>query len=202
MNWRQGMWFFAAIAAAVMVGGLVTSKLDAQNNTPRAVKIAVVDIEEVFNNLKEREEVQAQIQGKIEKLQQFEDAKKKEIAGWQNDLLTNREGTPEWNDLNNKIQRGLTELQVELQLGQRRLAQESARQLEALYRKIIDGTSTIAKQNGYDMVLLQDKMPNLTGANQQQIAAMIQVRKLLYAADDLNITEQVKQRLNNDFVNN
>jgi Skp family chaperone for outer membrane proteins len=201
MKFGKTIGVVAAGAIAITLTSLV-SQVPAQNaGGPRAVSIAVVDIEEVFNNLKEREAVQANIQGRVSDLQQWEQAKRREIVRLQEDLKVTNEGTEEYQQLLDQLRKSMIQLQVELELGKRTLEQESARQLEAIYRNIIDATGAIAKQQGYDVVLLRDKMPNLAGANQQQIAAMIQVRKLLYADQRLDITQQVKQRLNNEYQN-
>lgn len=201
MKFGKTIGVVTAGAIAITLTSLV-SQVPAQNaGGPRAVSIAVVDIEEVFNNLKEREAVQANIQGRVSELQQWEQAKRREIVRLQEDLKVTNEGTEEYQQLLDQLRKSMIQLQVELELGKRTLEQESARQLEAIYRNIIDATGAIAKQQGYDVVLLRDKMPNLAGANQQQIAAMIQVRKLLYADQRLDITQQVKQRLNNEYQN-
>ena len=201
MKFGKTIGVVTAGAIAITLTSLVT-QVPAQNaGGPRAVSIAVVDIEEVFNNLKEREAVQANIQGRVSELQQWEQAKRREIVRLQEDLKVTNEGTEEYQQLLDQLRKSMIQLQVELELGKRTLEQESARQLEAIYRNIIDATGAIAKQQGYDVVLLRDKMPNLAGANQQQIAAMIQVRKLLYADQRLDITQQVKQRLNNEYQN-
>ena len=82
---------------------------------------------------------------------------------------------------------------------QREIEQEKALQLEAIYRKIIHVVEGIAKAEGYDLVLFRDHMPDISNASQQQIAGLIQVRKVLYSADRLDLTERVKQKLNADF---
>ncbi len=198
MNWRQPLMVFSVIAIVLALGLSMT--LQAQN-APVASSVAVVDIETVFNELAERADVEADIQTRIGELQKWEQERKKAIQQIKADLDIMNPGTENYDKTRQQLERAVIELQVEIQVKQRQLEQEKAIQLEGLYRKIIDGIGAIAKQRGYSIVLLKDRMPNLQGANQQQIVALIQVRKLLYSAPEMDITDQVKQRLNNDYAN-
>ena len=74
-------------------------------------------------------------------------------------------------------------------------------QIEQLYRKTLDAIGRVAKDSGYDVVLFKEKAPDFTNANAQQISTMIQVRKLLWSSDDIDITQQITQRMNNEFEN-
>lgn len=198
MSWRQPAMILSVIAIVLAAG--MSVNLQAQT-TSSGVKIAVLDIETVFNELSERGDVEADIQSRIGDLQKWEQDKQKAIRQKKADLDIMSPDSPNFDRTRKELERMVIELQVETKVKQRQLEAEKAIQLESLYRKIIDGVEAIAKQRGYDMVLLKDRMPNLRGANQQQIAALIQVRKLLYSSPSLDITDQVKQKLNNDYAN-
>ena len=200
MKLRNGI-LLGTLIAAVAGLGVWTANLQAQANVAKAVSVAVLDIETVFNELTERGTVEANIQSRIGELQKWENDKKKEITRMQNDLAIMDPDQPDYDKLQQDLRRAAINLRVELEVAQRQIEQQKAMQLESLYRKILDGAQTIAEQSGYDLVLLKDRMPNLRGANQQQVAALIQVRKLLYSAPELDITARVKQKLNNDWAN-
>lgn len=200
MKMRQTLIVAVAIIAAAGMTGMFN--LYGQGAAAKPVSVAVVDIQNVFNNLEERSALEARIQSRISELQQWEQEQKKQIQRLQNDLEIIGKDSPNWKKTQDKLRDAVIELQVKMKVAQQELEQEKAIQLERLYKKVLEqGIEPIAKQGGFDMVLLKDEMPNLRGANQQQIAAVIQVRKLLYADDALDVTDRVKQRMNNQYAN-
>jgi len=200
MKRTTSMIILAAAAAGLGVSTLV-STLNAQANKKPGTPTAVVDIEEVFNELNERSAVEADIQSRIAELQKWEQDKRKDIAALQSDLELMKAGTDAYEQTREKLRKALIELRVELEVGQRQIEQQKALQLEGLYLKMIDTVGQVARQEGYELVMFKDNTPPMRGANQQQIAALIQVRKTLYAADHLDLTERVKQKMNNDYQN-
>jgi len=200
MNRKTSMIILAAAAIGLGVSTLV-STLDAQANKKPGTPTAVVDIEKVFNELDERSAVEADIQSRIAELQKWEQDQRKDIAALQSDLELMKAGTDAYEQTREKLRKALIELRVEMEVGQRQIEQEKALQLEGLYLKMIETVGQVARQQGYELVMFRDNTPPMRGANQQQIAALIQVRKTLYAADHLDLTEQVKQKMNNDYQN-
>ncbi len=197
MNMRQMMVMMSA-AAVVLAAGFAVS-LRGQAGPAQPVAVAVVDVEKVFNESDERSNIEATIQGRISQLQQLEQEKRQEINALRGDLEIMDPTSPNYEAKRNELREALIQLRVHLEVAQREIEQEKALQLEAIYRKIIHVVENIAKAEGYDLVLFRDHMPDISNANQQQIAGLIQVRKVLYAADKLDITERVKQKLNADF---
>lgn len=200
MNRTKKLLSLAVLAALIGASALV-GNLSAQANKKPGTATAVVDIEKVFNELNERSAVEATIQTRIAELQKWEQAKRKEIAALQSDLELMAAGTDAYEQTREKLRKALIELRVELEVGQRQIEQEKAIQLEGLYRKMIETVGRVAQEEGYDLVLFRDNTPPMQGANQQQMAALIQVRKCLYASDHLDLTDRVKQRMNNDYNN-
>jgi len=200
MKLNPSMIILAAVAVAFGTTTLV-SNLGAQANKKPGTPTAVVDIEKVFNELEERAAVEANIQTRIAELQKWEQEKRKEIAALQSDLELTKAGTDAYEQTREKLRKALIGLRVELEVGQRQVEQEKALRLEGLYLKMIDTVGQVAQQEGYELVMFKDNTPPMRGANQQQIAALIQVRKTLYAADHLDLTSRVKQKMNNDYQN-
>ena len=103
--------------------------------------------------------------------------------------------------MRDQLRKKTIELGVELKYRQSQLQIEQALQLEKLYRKMVNMIERLAKQSGYDLVLFKDKLPRVEGANAQQLIGMMNMRKVLYASEQLDLTKQVTQRLNNEFNN-
>lgn len=199
MNYRQSLTIIAvaALAFALASGGALV----AAANKPRAVTVAVVDVQKVFNSLDEKASVEADITQQTESLQKQEQDKQTALKALQADLSVLVAGTKAYDDTQDKLENKAIEFKVWQQFNQRKLEHDKAARLEALYKKVVDAIGSIAKSSGYDLVLFKDNTGDIKGENQQQLAAMIQVRKVLYSAPDLDITDQVTQKLNNEWNN-
>lgn len=191
------------LAAALIVAVTGQSPLYAQARAgARPVAIAVVDVETVFESLNEQTAIQADLTSRINNLQKWEQGQRKAIQTKQQDELPVLPPDGEaYKKTVAEIEQLAIGLQVELQFRQRQIEREKAVQTEVLYRKILAMVERVAKADRYDLVLFKDKTPKMEGANQQQVAALIQVRKLLYSAPDLDITDQITQKINNEYNN-
>lgn len=199
MNFRQSL---SMIAVAMVVVALVgAANLVAQGKAARPTSVAVVDVQQVFNTLDEKSTVEADITQQTEQLQKEEQDRQTELKALQADLGILAAGTPAYQETQTKLENKALEFQVWKQFNQRKLEREKVVRLEALYRKVVDAIGGVAKQNNYDIVMFKDSTGDLKGENQQQLAAMIQVRKVLYSNPDLDITDQITQKLNNEWNN-
>ena len=77
-----------------------------------------------------------------------------------------------------------------------RLTMEQRVRTAGLYRRINEAIKTYAQANGIQLVLAADKddMNNVT--TPQELQSRITVRKVLYAADALDITRDIVQAMN------
>jgi Skp family chaperone for outer membrane proteins len=199
MNMRQTMMMAIAAGMILAAGSAVNLRGQSGTAQPQPVAVAVVDVEKVFNESDERSEIEANIQGRIAELQKLEQQKRQHIQNLRSDLDIMDPTSDNYDKKRNELRQALIALRVHLEVAQREIEQEKALQLEAIYRKIIHVVENIAQAEGYDLVLFRDHMPDITNASQQQIAGLIQVRKVLYSADKLDLTERVKQRLNSHY---
>lgn len=167
----------------------------------RPTKVAVVDVLKVFNGLQEKAQVEADMRSKGEKLQKEEHARQKELQDLQNDLKILAPETQAYSQKTEQIKSKLIELKVWSQVQADSLKSESTLQLANLYRKMVDAIGRVAKENGYDLVLYKEQAPDFEHVKPEAINQMIQLRKLLWSADDLNVTDQVVTRMNNEYKN-
>jgi len=185
---------FAAVVLAAWVGAYAQNTLQAK---PTAV--AVVDVEQVLNQVKEKTALEAQFRAMGEKFQSEEKQRKAELADMQSAL----DALPEGKDYDKKqeeLQKKVLELQVFVQFSQQKLAAERTLQIETLYRKTNQTVEAMAKEAGFDLVLYREAEIKTRGANLQQMMGQLANRKIIYASDEINITDEVITRMNNDFA--
>lgn len=193
-------WSLLIVAAILGFGALgLASAAQALKGRPTAV--AVCDITRAFDALKEKAQVEADLQTRTQNLQQLENDKKNELRQLQSDLELLAPDTPAFEQKQMELERKSVELQAWAAYESAKLQRERAVQIEGLYRKMVDAIGRVAKENGFDIVLYKEPAINFRGAKPEQLAPLIQMRKVLYTADNLDITDLVLNTLNNEFVN-
>ncbi len=194
------MVFVLLLAALVAFGsmGVATAQLAGKG---RPTSVAVMDVERAFNAMKEKAQIEADLQVQTQKLQEEKTNREKELRQLQADLEILAPDTPAFVQKQSDLEQKAVELQSWAQFQTAKVNRERAVQIEGLYRKLSEGAGRVAKENGYDLVIFKEGAVNFRRANPEQLSALIQIRKLLWAADDLDITDLVLTTLNNEYVN-
>ena len=83
------------------------------------------------------------------------------------------------------------------------MGSERVLQVANVYRKLSDTIGKVATEAGYDMVLFKEKTMALPQANMKPdtLSAMLQMRKVIWVRNDLDITDQIVLRMNNEWKN-
>ena len=164
-------------------------------------KVAVVDMQGVFEQLKEKTAVEAQLQSKAQALGEEAKTKEQELKNLQNDLEILARNSTAFNQKLEQLEQRAFELKNWRDYQTNKINRDRAMQMEDLYRKALEAVGQVATENGFNIVLFKEPELNLTGAKPEQIAAIIQSRKVLWADDDHDITSAVITHMNNKFQN-
>lgn len=202
MTGRQSMTTILAICLTVMLASIATLQ-GQQNAGAQPTRVAVVNVDEVFNNLAETRSIQAEIESQGEDLAREQQQRRDEIQNLENDYSILAEGSDAAREVREQLESKLLDYEVWQQFTERKMQRERAMRVGQIYRKINMAVEQIAEREGYELVLFDEDLPDFRGAqNQQQVAARIQNRKVLHAADSLDISDRVLQRMNNEFESN
>ena len=195
-NWR--MYAFHVAIVSLLLVGYVT----AQNAAPKTkASVAVVDIKKLFDSLKQKAQAEADMQAQQAKLNLELAGKKDAIAKIKTELSVLPVGSPSYLSKQELYEQKSLELQAWATLQQRKVKRANVIQTEGLYKKMLKSIENISKVGAYDLVLYKERPLNLTGIKAEQVSAVLQARKVVYAADRLDITDMVIQKMNSDFNN-
>jgi len=158
--------------------------------------VAVVEVGTVFNTCKEKVDIDADARSGQERADVDKDEREKDIKTLQFDLELINPNSPQSKKKRQEIERKVIEYQVEIQFRRQQIGREQMRRYELLYTKLRDTAGEVAQANGYDLVLFKEK-EELRYKTPQDLVNQIGGRKVLWAAERLNMTDQVIQRLNN-----
>lgn len=168
---------------------------------PQPTKVAIVDIIAVRNGLKEAKTISVEIEDKLRKAEQEQKKRIEEINSLKEDLGILGPGTDAFKEKQHQLILKSVEAKAWQEVAKAQLNVEHAVQLEAMYRKIVAASTDIATVHGYDMVLSKEREINFRNAKPQEIDALIALRTILWSREDMDVTQLVIQKMNNDFTN-
>jgi len=189
------------IATLLLITAILGLVLGAAANMDRQGKptaMAVVDIQDVFNGCKEKTTIDADVTQAIEKLNQEIEDGKLQIRQLQADLELLRAGEPAYEQKRQQIGKRLVELKVAEEFGKQRIGREQMIRYESLYRTMRSTCAEVAKAGGYDLVLYRESK-KLQYQNFAQLVNQIAGRKVLYASEQLDITDPVLLKMNTQW---
>ncbi len=181
----------------VLLIAVLVAPAFAQQAAPAS--IAVVDVQKVLNNCKEKAAIDADITTATETLKAEVDGHKHELRQLESDLELLDPGSAAWKAKREEIDRKIVSAQVGSKYGELKIAREQILRYENLYNKLREACAEVAKANGYNMVLTKDPAKLQRSQNANQLVNQIASRKMLWAADDLEITDEVLQKMNTDW---
>jgi|JRYH01.1.fsa_nt_gb Skp family chaperone for outer membrane proteins len=192
-----------ALTLAVSAFGVAfnASRADASNiRAAGASAVAVMDLAKLLEGLAEREYMEKELNAQIEKRQAELDKVTGEITRMTDDIKVMAENDP------NRIER-IRDLRIKevearalRQFVQEQLSLEKGRMLAALFKKVQAAVADISARDGWDIVMIDDSSIDLPEmANEQQMLQMILARRVLAATDSVDITDEVRTLMNNQF---
>lgn len=167
----------------------------------RPTAAGVIDVQTVFESLKEKMQIEADLKSRLEQLNLEEQDQKQKLQEIKSDLDILAPDSPAFNEKQSQLEQQAIGLQTWRTFQTQKLNRERGLQIERLYRKLIDAVGTVAEQNGFDLIMFKEKPVDFRGAKPEALNTLIQVRKVLWSAPDLDLTDQVTQLMNNEFSN-
>lgn len=188
-----GVTLVAAIAAA-LGAGVATSRQAAPTT------VAVVDIDKLSTSLEEFKVPREQFIAK-------QNAWSEELRGLQTRLASLTEELeliPEDNTdarINKIIQRTTIESEIKTkgQLFQQASDLDQAKLFKRMYDKISDGATRIAKRDGIDIMIVDDRIFAIPATNRAAQSQMLESKKILFASETVDLTDELLTMLNNEF---
>ncbi len=198
-GWTFVLGVVVALAGAAALGF-------ASGARPQATsKIATVTLKTLLTDLKENQKHKAELEAQeakdkaeLEGLKKQFDKQEEAVKQYK----TNKGSTKSDEFL--KMNLALEELGILIRNRNDALAMyrdfKAGSALKSVYEGIVTATSTIAKQDGYDLVLVDDtgiETPEVGGI--KAVSAPILSRQILYRTDEIDITQAVLTKMNADF---
>jgi Skp family chaperone for outer membrane proteins len=189
------------LAVALVLAGamLARAQTPAGNAAPPPTRIAVVNIVDLFDGLLEKANADTEIDNMKQKFDA--DGRKQQAAleTLQNDLKNYNPNSAQYKQTQDDLLQKSIALQTFSQFAQQKLLLELRLRTADLYRKINESVAAYAQANGIAMVFVADNINLEAARSQEQLQAMVTIRKVLYVHPTFDITTQIKQKLNAEY---
>ena len=112
---------------------------------------------------------------------------------------------PNYERKQEEYERAALDRNVWLAYQQAKLGREEVLRMELIYNKLVDATKRVATAAGYQMVVIKEQPLKLLQPGEQitkreQLWDKVEARKVVWAADELDLTEQVRTKMDNEFT--
>lgn len=193
-------------ALALCAGGILklnSRPVSAADAAAAPLKIAVVDLGKLTQQLTEQSADQQLIQGRLAQFKQEVATRKKELQKLEEPLnpqsvIALKPGTPEYKAQRNKLLKAGLKLQVFEQFTQDQLKIKQRMLTADIYRDVNDAVAQYAKSHGINLVLITHKFDyNVTST--RDLMLQIANRAVLYHDATVDITDPLVRLMNQAY---
>jgi len=190
-----------AVAVALGVIGLWQAAV-AQNGSapPEPTIVALVNLERLVQDLDERAAREEELQGYFKELQTKLDEMAADIRRKQEELQIYQPGSPEAKEARLALLRLEMRARQEQQISEALLGQRTAEMQVEIFDKIRAAIARLAERRGYQLVLSHDGQVELTARDRDSVQKAIAARRVLWAENQLDITEELLRTMNNEWA--
>lgn len=206
MSARPRRFVFAALASGaallLVASGFASRAVLERQAAAAPTSVALVDLQRLFDKLDELAEQNKELDTKRKTYKDDIDNLKKQADQIEEDLTKTVDPTDRKTrtDMSMQVVILRQSMQGKQEIYNRVMDLASADVIRSLYQKMTDEIAQIAKREGYDLVLFDDRsigLPDRSG--NKDLNAIIANKRILYAADTIDITDRLITIMNNDY---
>ena len=184
----------AAAALALLVGGALLAFAAFAPQRPAVV--ASVDLERVFNSI----DLQAKTEARLKAVAVDLDAQRKRlrdgIEELQAELESFKPGSTAQLEVATRIEEAIAEFRAFEGFARAKAEAEQAKAMRQIYMSIRDAAMELAKERGWDYVMVDDSIPTIEPTDSQRMLQQISSRRFLYANPSFDVTNDLIAKLN------
>tara|TARA_B100001059_G_scaffold153222_1_gene152854 strand:- start:1296 stop:1895 length:600 start_codon:yes stop_codon:yes gene_type:complete len=185
-----------AVAFITLAAGFIFMAGYAANAPMPPAVIGLVDLEKVYNNLDSRAGLVTRIEDMQSKMAEDASSMQEELEMLSAELESLSPGSGAMIEMNDKAISISGRLRAFETYGALLIERERAADLRDSYDTIRTEAGTLSKLMGIDLVLLNDSIPMVDLADAAGTLQQISARRVLWANETLDITDELIERLN------
>jgi len=181
----------ALVVAAALLGGAAVL-------APRPSVVATVNLEKVFNTIELQAAREADLKALLTRMKARETELENAVKEVESELDSFQPGTKSAIDAQNQVQAAVGEFRAYVQYSRLKLEAEESKFMRETYLAIRDAAGRYAKQNGIDVVLLDDSIPEFQSGTADRTVQQISNRRVLFANAELDISDGLIAFMNSE----
>lgn len=192
----------ALLAAALAVAPFNAAPARAQAAQAKPVRIAVANPARIFNEMQETRSLQARMAEEQKKFVATEREKRAQIEQIKQARDAMKPDHPQYDELNNQLLNASVEYKVWGEAEKARAEGRQKRQMRSLFDKVQAAIAEVAKEEGIDLVIADQRDPlpeDIDQININQLKASILSKDVLYASKESDVSDKVLARLDARF---
>jgi len=182
-----------ALLAAVLCAGLAAF---AALSPDRPAVVATVDLERVFNSVDLQTRTEVRLQAMSEELGARRDELRLDIEDLEAELESFQPGSDAQLEVAARIEEAIAEFRAWEGFAAIKLEAEQSKAMRDIYLSIRTAAAELAKERGWDYVLVDDTVPTIQPGGAEQMQQQIGSRRFLYANGVFDVTDELIARLN------
>ena len=172
----------ALVVTAALLGGAAVL-------APRPAVVATVNLEKVFNTIDLQSVREAELKALVERMKARENELENAVKDLQGELESFQPGSNSAIEAQNKVQAAVGEFRAFGQYSRLKLEAEESKSMRETYLAIREAAGRYARENGIDVVLLDDSIPEFQSGNADRTVQQISNRRVLFANTELDISD-------------
>ena len=151
--------------------------------------ICTVDLERVFNDIKKRNEAEADLEEDLAVFQNRAEDLRKEAERLAQDSEALVPGTEKHEQAQKELRQAALDWRAMVEFIQLKLDSRRAEARRELFDQIITATVKYAEANGIDFVITNDSKLSIQAGTDLQIVQQLALRRVVYASDAFDVTD-------------
>ncbi len=198
MKIRRGylVLVLAAVAGVSFWGAKVT--VGQAGATWQPARVATVDLTRIFDGFQQIKDLNEVLQQRGDAIVKDGQDKEKSLTNRQKELEAFKPDSPDFQKRYQNLMKEVIDFRAWQQFMREQVENEHRVWLKKTYQQMIEAVGQIAGERGIDVVLYSGA-PQIEGDSVQAMRDKILQRKVIWRAAQVDITDQVLQRLNRDY---
>ncbi len=161
---------------------------------PQELRIAVVDLNEVFRSWSRTQKLSATLNNKGQALKEWRASELSELKSLKSELLHLKPGSDAFKETVEKIRQREIEIDVSIEVRTKYLRTDQVRMTLDVYQQVLRCVEQVAREKGLALVLRKDNPPNERDTL-SELQIDVQNHKVLFADKTMDITTHVLSKL-------
>lgn len=182
-----------------IVNGFSKQVVGADATPAKALKIGVVDLNDVFSKFEKRKKCDAQLKELEAQYQKSINDKKKELVALNEKIQLMDLGSEARKKDEETFEKKNMELESFAKFAEKNLVKKYKSYFEGLYTEVCKEVEDIGKREQYDLIIKKEE-PELQGGGISELQFKVGIKTVLYNSDAMELTNRVIDSLNKKYA--